>query len=148
MRILPVILVGALLVVGGCGKSGDETMAKKAGKTVGNAVVDFGSGVGQGVDEKMLAKVDLGEGLTKAGVTLTSAKGMGLENKGVTIYLTTKTPLKGTLLAKAVNKEGKEIGRATAEVDYAADDGKSVGFVFDKDLDTQLVDKFLVDIKK
>lgn len=147
MKSVTVILLAAMFLAGGCGK-GDESAAKRVGKKVGGAAVDFGSGVGKGVDEKMAAKVELAAELTKQGIAVTASKGLGLEQKGVSIYLTTKTPLKGTLIAKALNKEGLEIGRSVTEVDYAADDGKHANFVFEKEVDTQMVDKYVVDLKK
>ncbi len=52
------------------------------------------------------------------------------------------------LIAKALTNEGQEIGRSVQEVEFTADDAKYVTFAFASEMDSQLVDKYLLDVKQ
>jgi hypothetical protein len=108
-------------------------------------MADFASGVGGGVDKQLAVTVELSEELSSLGLSKTVSKAA---LKELNVYLIAAKPVKGTLLAKALNKEGQEIGRATAEVEFAADDAKYVPFRFDVEMDSQLVDKYTISFKK
>jgi hypothetical protein len=145
IALLAVLLVG----VPGCGKQ-DESLAKQTGNKVGETLTDFASGVDKGVDKQMAVNVELSKSLVDAGISTTIAKSNGFDpkgTKGISVYMIASKPLKGKLTAKALNKEGQEIGRATADVDFAADDAKYIAFVFDSKMDTQLVDKYAIYLK-
>jgi hypothetical protein len=142
----------AILLIGfaGCGKR-DESLAKQAGSKVGETITDFASGVGKGVDKQMLVTVDLAKPLVEAGVAKTVAKSTGMnpdQPRGITVYLTASKPLKAKLVAKALSKDGQEVGRSVVDVEFTADDAKYVTFKFDREMDSQLVDKYLIDLKK
>lgn len=149
MRLTVAVVAMVLLV--GCGES-NESAAKRAGGKVGETLTDFATGVGKGIDRQLTVNVELSKEATKQGLSRTVAKSGALEpdikKKGISIYFMAKTAFKGTLLAKAMNKEGQEIGRSVAKVEFKADDAKYVLFTFDQEMDTQLVDKYIVDIKK
>jgi len=144
-------LVGAVIAVVfvGCGK-GDKSLAKQVGSKVGETLTDFASGVGEGVDNKLIVKVELSEDLTKDGVSQTSAKPVNGNQgaKAISIYFVTKKPLKSKLIAQAKTKAGQEIGRSVVDVDFAGDDAKYVKFEFPREMDTLLVDKYVIDVKK
>jgi len=76
-RALSLLIVAALLC--GCGKETDESLAKRTGNTIGEAVMDFASGVGQGVDKQLLVDVELSEDLIQRGFSKTTAKSSGLD---------------------------------------------------------------------
>jgi hypothetical protein len=145
------LLAIALVAAAGCGKH-DESVAKRAGSTVGEAVTDFASGVGKGVDKQMTVTVELSKQLTDKGVSKTIAKSAGIAPSkpkgGISVYLLAAKPLKAKLIAKAVTGEGQEIGRATVDVEFSADDAKYVNFSFDPEMDRQLVAKYVIDLKK
>jgi hypothetical protein len=145
------LLVISLVVAAGCGKH-DESMAKRVGSSVGEAATDFAAGVGKGVDKQMAVNVELSKSLSDKGLAKTIAKSAAIDlskpKGGILVYLIASKPFKSKLMAKALNKEGQEIGRSTVDVDFAADDAKYVNFVFGKEMDTQLVDKYVVDVKK
>ncbi len=150
MRKILVPWVAALAVVCGCGKQ-DESVARKAGSKVGETLTAFASGVGKGIDKQMVVTAELSEELTKQGITKTISKAIGMDHqnqKGISVYFIAKAELKAKFIAKAVNKEGMEIGRSVVDVEFAIDDAKYVTFQFDGDMDTQLVDKYLIDLKK
>ena len=91
------------------------------------------------------ATIDLSKELQEHKITKTSGKADG---KGtVTVYLTSEEPFDKTLVAKAMNQMSKEIGRTTAVVNLAKDDGKEIAFKFDSNVDITLVRRYLIDLK-
>jgi len=138
-----------VLVVCGCGRR-DESVAKTAGSKVGETITDFASGVGKGVDKQMMVNVKLSEAVAKQGLskTVSKSRGMSDKGKGITVYFKAAAPFKGKLVAKAIDKEGQEIGRSVVDVDFSADDAKYVSFPFAEEMDTQWVQEYMVDIKK
>lgn len=70
------------------------------------------------------------------------------KQKGITAYFIASRPVDAMLIAKALNAEGQEIGRSSVAVKLAAEDAKYVTFTFDAEMDTQLVDKYVVDVKQ
>lgn len=144
---LLVILTLTFALVSGCNKS-DESLTNKAGAKVGETVTDFAKGIGKGIDKQMAVEVELSQGLADQGVSATIAKAVGMGGKkAVAVYLLASKPFKGTLIAKAMNREGLEIGRSLADVELAAADAKYITFSFNDEMDVQLVTKYLVDIK-
>jgi hypothetical protein len=137
-------LAFVLLVTIGCGKKGEESLAKQAGGKVGETLTDFVSGVGKGVDKQLIVKVELSKSLADLGLSNTVSKAIP---HGFSIYLAAAKPLKSKLVAKAFDKEDQEVGRCAVDVDFAADDAKYVSFTFQDAMDTQLVEKFLLDVK-
>ncbi|NLE58227.1 MAG: hypothetical protein GX616_07700 [Planctomycetes bacterium] len=149
----------SIVCFAGC-KGEDESVANKAGTKVGEALTDFASGVGKGIDKQLAVNVELAPALAELGVSKTVAKstvldapssspaGSDSERKGITVYLVATHPLKSRLIARAMNKEGQEVGRSDTEVDFAADDAKYVTFGFPNEMDTQLVERYVIDIKK
>jgi len=148
MRRTTAWVLAALALVSGCGKGDDK--AKQSGEKVGQAVTDFAAGVGRGADKSLLVNLTLTPEMEAQGLSKSTAKSTGLTEgkKAITVYFVAKTPFKGTLIVKAFNKEGLEIGRALTDVDFGADDAKYTEFAFDDKMDSQLVDKYVVDIKK
>lgn len=128
----------------------EKEKAGEAGSKIGEALTEFTSGVGEGVDKQMAVKVDLSEALTKRGLTATTAKAaaLGDSEKGFTAYLMSEKQYEGKLIAKALNAEGKEIGRSVVEVKFTDDDAQYVKFAFASEMDQQLVDKYTIDQKK
>lgn len=129
----------------GCG----DGHAKKAGQAVGETITDFAKGVGSGIDKRLEVDVELSPKAVASGLSKTVAKSAGIDGqeKGITVYLLSRKPVSGSLIAKALNHEGAEIGRSVVDVDFAADDAEYVTFHFDKEIDSQLVERYLVDIK-
>jgi hypothetical protein len=149
MRMTTLLMLVVVTLVAGCGKQ-DDSAAKQAGKAVGKSVTDFASGLGKGMDSSLLVNVSAASEMEPQGLSITTAKWTTVEGnkKAISIYVISKNTFKGTLVAKAFSKEDKEIGRALADVDFGADDAKFTIFKFDEDTDTQLVDKYVVGIRK
>jgi hypothetical protein len=146
-RMLVPLVVAIALV--GCGKDG-ENKSKDAGKTVGESITNFTAGVGEGIDKSLQTDVELTQAVADRGLTKTVAKSKALDGggKGFSVYLVSKTAFTGKLMAKALNKEGLEIGRSTVDVEFGADDAKYVGFSFPRETDTALATKYVVDVKQ
>ncbi len=102
------------------------------------------------VDKQRMVRVKLSEDVGKQGLSKTIAKSraMGDKGSGIATYFLAATPFKGKLIAKAMNKEGQEIGRSVVDVEFSADDAKYVFFPFPDEMDAQLVQECVVDIKK
>ncbi len=157
-RSLCLLTVAALVC--GCGEETEESLAKRTGNTIGEAVVDFSSGVGQGVDKQMLVDVEPSESLSQRGFSKTVAKSTGYDmettndgagealSKGISVYLISQAAHKGKLIAKALDSEGREIGRSVVDVDFVADDAKYITFPFEGEVDMQLVKRFTIDIRE
>jgi len=143
------LLLFVIVLLVGCDKDPDGF--RRAGQRVGESVTDFAKGVGTGVDSKLEVPVELAEPVSSLGLRITVAKTSGIGEAGpkkVTVYLLSSKPVKEWLRAKAINAAGAEIGRATTQVELAAEDAKYVTFAFDQELDTQSVVKYVVEIGK
>lgn len=122
-----------------------SSCCRSAGAGVGRGVTDFTSGVGSGVDEGVLVNLKFTDDATKQGLATTTAKRSG---KKINVYVTSRAPFNGQLIAKAFNKEGGEIGRSVIPVTFIASDAKYVQFVFPNEMDTQLVHEYRIDVVK
>lgn len=149
MRSVPLASLSLGLLLASCGKS-EDSAAKQAGSKVGHALTDFASGVNSGIDEKLAETVELTPELQGRGLSRTTAQSKTLDDgrKGIVVYFIAKDKFAATLLARALNKEGLEIGRARAEVSFDKDDARYVTFAFEKELETSLVRKYQIDIAK
>jgi hypothetical protein len=143
MKRLWVIMCFGLLLFG-CSKS-EESLAKKAGDKVGEALTDFASGMGKGIDKKMNVQVELSDSLVNKGISSTASKLDAIVKKNLSVYFIATKPYTGKLTAKAFNEQGKEIGRASVDTEFGANDAKYVIFTFHEEMDTQLVAKYTIE---
>jgi hypothetical protein len=128
-----------LTLVAGCGKKGDG-LANQAGESVGRHLTDFTKGVGKGIDQKMAVAVSLRPEVLSLGLTKTIAKSLGLaSSNGISVYFVASQNVSNTLVARALNAEGAEIGRSRKLVVLAKDDAAYVAFEFDKEMDSAMV---------
>jgi hypothetical protein len=145
------VVIATIFLGVGCGKnSTDDSIAKKAGNKLGETLTDFTTGVGSGIDKQMTVKVDLSEKLKAKGIKKTIAKlgGMDSGTNKLIIYFISEQAQKLTIVAKALNKEGQEIGRSVIEASFSKDDGKYLTFNFESEMDKLLVDKYSIDLKE
>ena len=132
IRIAMALLLAVPLIIGGC-----KEKTESAGKAAGEHASAFVKGVAQGVEQTGLsAEVRLSDDLKAKGVEVTTCQcepAIGdTSSHKVSLYLINKGPVKGKLMLKALNAEGKEIGRTTAEIDRAKDEAKYVAFELEK----------------
>ena len=89
--------------------------------------------------------VTLGVSLIDKKITMTSSS---VEELNVEVYLTTEEEAEGELLAKAMNANNQEIGRAKQSLRLGKDDAKLITFTFDATVEMDLVTKFVIDFRK
>lgn len=141
------LAIGIGAFVTGCGE-GESGAARKTGETIGKQLTEFATGVGKGIDQKMLVEVTLAPEVQALGLTNTIAKSLGLDtmSKGISIYLIASEPVSTTLLAKAVNSDGVEIGRSRAEVEFQRNDARYVNFTFESEMDSAMVKRYEISL--
>lgn len=103
----------------GCDKK-DDSLAKKAGEVLGKQVTDFTKGVGEGIDKKMAVHIVLTPHLQAIGLTNTIGKYLGIgSTNGIAIYFIASQNVSNTLVARALDDKGVEIGRAKKTTRFA-----------------------------
>ncbi len=128
----------------GCDKK-DESIAMKAGEKIGQQVTDFTKGVGKGIDQKMMVQVSLSPQVQALGLTNTIAKSLGLGGtNGISVYFIASQSISNTLVVKALNWEGVEVGRARKLVVMQKDDATYVTFSFEDQMDMQIVKSYVI----
>jgi len=144
-RFLLALALGFLLA--GC-KKDDESLSEKTGRKVGETATKFVKGVGTGIDQSLTVKTELDAELVSRGVSKTIAKSSGPDGqkKGISVYLISKNELTATLMAKALDKGGLEIGRSKTDVVFEKDGAQYVTFYFDDEMDTALVGKYHISL--
>jgi hypothetical protein len=136
-------LLAALLM--GCGKK-DDSLANQAGESIGKQLTDFTKGVGKGIDQKMSVEVSVRPEVLALGLTNTIAKSLGLDasKKGISVYFIASQSVSNTLVARAFNAEGAEIGRSKKPIVMQKDDAAYVTFEFEAEMDTAMVKKYAI----
>ena len=89
--------------------------------------------------------VTLGSSVVEKGIMMTSSKS---DQAKVEVYLITRDSVEGELLAKALNANGKEIGRSKQMLNLGKDDAKLTTFTFDASVNLEEVTRFMLDFRK
>ena len=89
--------------------------------------------------------VTLGSSVVEKGIMMTSSKS---DQAKVEVYLITRDSVEGELLAKALNANGKEIGRSKQMLNLGKDDAKLITFTFDASVNLEEVARFMLDFRK
>jgi hypothetical protein len=136
-------LIAALLV--GCGKK-HESLANRAGESVGKQLTDFTKGVGKGIDQKMTVDVSVRPEVLQLGLTNTVAKALGLgsDKKGISVYFIASQNISTTLIARALSANGLEIGRCKKSIALEKDAAAYITFEFDSEMDSAMVKKYVI----
>ena len=111
---------------------GDSLQGKgrEAAQSMGGGVVQVWDGLKEGVEGTALEEVNISPELQMLGGQVTRVQ---LTSGGViSAYLIASKPIKQSLRLKALDKDGREIGRAEALVDFPADHAAYVDFQFDE----------------
>jgi hypothetical protein len=133
-------LLVALLV--GCGKK-EDSIAKRVGEAIGQQATDFTTGVGKGIDQKMMVQVSLTPQVQALGLTNTIAKSLGLgSTNGISVYFIASQNVSNTVVARALNGDGVEVGRSRRPVVIQKDEAAYVDFSFDDQMDTAMVIRY------
>ncbi|WMJ68375.1 hypothetical protein [Stenotrophomonas sp. 24(2023)] len=138
------VIVVMVLALGLTACKDDTSVSQKAGSAISGTAADFVAGLGEGVDKRMNVTLQADPGLAAHGLTVTLGKSRGMGSKEAAVYVVADKAFKGKLVARALDADGTEIGRATAEVEFAADDARYVTFQFNEEMDSQLVRTYAV----
>ena len=149
-------VLGLATLLAACGDEAVEvevekkSVSERAGQALGDGVTDFLSGVGSGIDQQMLVQAEADAALAPAGLEMTVAKARGLGDveKGVTVYLIAAKAFEGRLRARALNAQAQEVGRAHAEVALQERDAAYVEFIFPQAMDSQLVQRYRIELAR
>ena len=139
------LLIPTMTLACGC-DAPDQKVAETAGSKIGEALTEFAGGMGEGIDKQMEVRVELSEQFPETGLSKTVGKSRGFK-EGIVVYFISERPFSGQMTAKAFNADGQEVGRAKVDVEFEADDAKYVDFVFSDAMDSQLVEKYLIDVR-
>jgi len=137
-----IVVVALVLALTAC--KDDTSMSQKAGSAISGTAADFVAGLGEGVDKRMSVTLQTDPGLAARGLTVTQGKSRGKGSKYAAVYVVADKPFKGRLVARALDADGTEIGRAVVDEEFAADDARYVTFTFNEEMDSQLVRTYAV----
>ncbi len=120
-------------------------------RDLGQGVGDVLKGVAKGLDASLGSlPVEVSASLTERGVKAERAGQRGAVGRDqgdepkqevIAVYLIYERPFAGTLRLRALEKDGREVGRATANVDAPAGAAAYVDFSFDGRTPLKLVDR-------
>lgn len=135
-------------VAGSVGNALKET-GTQTGKAVGVGVATFTSGVVEGVgsaipDPTKGAAVEVSEELKQMGVAV---NGVECKFGDFTAYIVNEKPLAGRLIVKAIDEQGKEIGRASTPAKFEARGGQLVKFPMDSSISLKSAKRFELSYK-
>lgn len=89
--------------------------------------------------------VTLGVSVLDKKISMTTYK---CEQSKVEVYLVSYDAVEGELLAKALNAQGKEIGRTKQMLNLGKDDAKLITFSFDASVKLDEVTRYILDFRK
>lgn len=126
-----------------------DSVAGKFGSTIRETFGDIKDGFSTKGEERDLLNVELIDNDNLKNLTINSAKNasfldVGLNN-GITCYIVSTKPFNGKLVARALDKNGVELGFSEQIVFLDENKGKELVFDFPRALKTELVDKYIID---
>lgn len=107
----------------------------KTGEIVGKTGSEIADGVSKGVEESFANAVVLSEELNESGVKMGKVMILSTDSTADNIlaaYLIFDKPFTGKIIAKAMDVNGLEFGRAFVTIDAPANHAGFYDFVFDK----------------
>lgn len=150
MVVVAAMLVSFTVFATGC-ESIEGEKVSKIGTQIGETVSNFISGLGKGIKKETKADVvvEIAQDVLNQGLSKTNAKVEGKANevKNLSVYFISNNNFQGELLAKALDEDGAEIGRAAVSVQFVKDDAKYIVFGFPKEMELPLVKKYSIELK-
>ena len=149
MRTPVVLLLSIAVMLSGCDWAKEKTKESihKAGEIAAKTGSEFADGVKEGVKESFANIVVVSDSLSKAGVQVGRVIIKGTDSTSdnlVSVYLIFSRDYEGKLLAKALDENGSEFGRAKVFVSAKADDAKYLDFEFDPRTNIDRTDKVVI----
>ena len=139
-----------LFVLTSCNRIADKTKEgiNKGGEVVGETATEFFEGVSEGVDKTLECEIKLSNQLVNKGLrtgVYDIISGANDNNNKLTLYLIFDKGINQTIIAKAYNKNGLEIGRAKTAINANAEDAGYYEFEFDKRTDIGFRNKIMIE---
>ena len=138
------MIVVAALVLALAACKDDTSVSQKAGSAISGTAADFVAGLGEGVDKRMNVTLQADPGLAAHGLTVPRGKSRGMGSKEAAVYVVADKAFKGKLVARALDAEGTEIGRAPAAGGLAAAAARDGAFPLHAGMASQLVRTYAV----
>ncbi|MCF8330898.1 MAG: hypothetical protein K9H84_00440 [Bacteroidales bacterium] len=121
----------------------------KSGEAVGKSSAEFFEGVTEGVDKILQPEITLSEDLKVKGLEFGKCiveRDSGSHNKNkFVLYLIFNENIRDTLLLKAYDKNGMEIGRTIQKIDKKAGQAKYFDFIFDERTNIEVKSKIKIE---
>lgn len=129
-------IIYTLLITGitACMPSNPKEKINKGGEVVGEAVGEFMSGVGSGVEKAFDPKIELSESFKEKGLKVGEMQLSGSEGTDnlLSVYLIFDKDFKDDIMIKAYNENNKEMGRSKLAVEAKKGDASFHDFKFDQ----------------
>ncbi|GAB5526697.1 MAG: hypothetical protein Roseis2KO_45690 [Roseivirga sp.] len=138
MKNLTILLSLLICFTLSCNKVKNKTkdVINKSGEVVGKGASEFVEGVSEGIDRTLDCEIKLSAELTDRGLQTgkfsIENQSQGGENNQLTLYIILDKDFDGSLLVKAFDKRGLEVGRSKLLVSGKAGDASYYDFAFDK----------------
>jgi hypothetical protein len=132
---LPLVIVALT----GCQRAGEaakETI-NKGGEVAGQAASEFLKGAKEGVEETMAISVELDPSLTEKGMVMGKSEIASVGYSTLNVYLALDRDFNDTLLAKAFDADGLEMGRVRFGVSGRAGDAGWHALEFPQETDLE-----------
>ncbi|UKJ06012.1 hypothetical protein [Solitalea lacus] len=128
----------SFIIFNSCTTDKIKEKINKTGDVAGQALGEFSSGVKTGVEKAVEPKIEINARLKKVGIDFgkmtVSGDSSNIDNI-LTAYLIFNENYKGTITAKAFDKNNLEMGRVKINIKGIKDEAKYVDFHFDKRTD-------------
>jgi len=104
------------------------------GEITGTAASEFAKGVTEGIDKSYGSELILSQNILDKGISFSqfSFESNSSSRNILRVYLIFSKDFNSSLLVKSFNKEGKENGRTTLQINEKANNAKFFDFVFDE----------------
>lgn len=106
----------------------------KGGEIIAKAGSEVADGVRTGIDESFANLVKTNSALTAKGASIGRVLVSGTDSttdNQLSVYIIFEKAFDGAVMARVIDKNGLEFGRATQQITGAAGDAKFVEFIFD-----------------
>lgn len=143
-----VLLISTVLVSCDTVSQKTKETINKGGETVGKTASEFIEGVTEGVEQTLQCEINLSEELKSKGLATgkysLNSIANGLDNQ-LTLYIIFNEAFSGNLIAKALDKNGLEIGRSQISVSQKAGEAAYFDFNFDPRTNIEVRSKIAIE---
>lgn len=137
-----IYLVTIALLLFSCNRVKQTTKEtiNKTGEIAGKGASEFFSGVKEGVDKTFQCELKISDKLSAKGITagkFSINNSENSQNNMLAVYLIFEKDFKQNIRVTVIDKNGKEYGRTTLDVEGKKGDANYFDFIFDKRTDIE-----------